>query len=290
MRLRCLPFFVAIFLLSVEGVLAQVYRYAPTQGLTSTALGFGTETGRHNQTLYRPNRIVDSTVAPFQVNKIYFRHGDTFQNTDVALDSLTLRLGTTRLYNLERNASFQTVFLTNIPRIFYRGRIVLPGGAQGNWFSLMLDTTITLDPAFPLVLDISFKASSNPAYSLQAQGVFLVPSPNLRASSASNTATSTTSTSGLIPHFGVDVVTALAPQKTLALAAYPNPATASVTLSLPNPTTATATLLHTDGRQTALGTQSGWDAWALPAGMAAGLYVISVQQGGVYYTAKLRIQ
>ncbi len=283
-------FFAALALLLAAAPQAQgqVYSFAPANA-TSSASVLALASARHNQQLYRPGQVLDSTLAPLRVSRIYLRLGD-LANTGNQIDSLRLALGNTTLRDFRQNANFQNVFVrTGLRRVFSRGRQVINGGPAGTWFSLDLDSAFTLNPARSLVLDIRYSNASNPTMGIQGTGIFAVGARR-RVVAGNQTDTAGSGSSSIVPHLGFDVATGIAPRRTLAVRAVPNPAQGSVHFSLPNPAPAMATLVAADGRRLALASTSGWEAFALPAGLAPGLYQVLLVQQGLTFRATVVVE
>lgn len=276
-------------LLSAATAQAQTYRFQ-TGTATSTAFAFGNTVARHTQQLYRPGEILDSTLASVTVNKIYFQCGPNFGSQDSDVDTVHIRMGSTTLRSFEKVQIIKNRFVRNsqMQEVFFNSNYQVPANTDGTWFSIDLTNPFTLDPSKSTVVDIQFTGNnSNPSYSVNGVGRF---STNQRTYAGALTDSLGSQSSSTLPYFGIDIVTATAPRKVLAMQSYPNPAQDRIMLGLPNPTEATVCLIGTDGRRVELGTQSGWASWELPKGLATGLYRIVARQSGLEYSSTLAVQ
>lgn len=276
-------------LLTAAAAQAQTYRFQ-TGSATSTAFAFGNATARHTQQLYRPGDILDSTLASVTVNKIYFQCGPNFGSQDSDVDTVHIRMGSTTLRSFEKVQIIKNRFVRNnqMQEVFFNSNYQAPANTDGTWFSIDLTSPFTLDPSKSTVVDIQFTGNnSNNSYSLNGVGRF---STNQRTYAGTLTDSLGSQSSSTLPYFGIDIVTAVAPRKVLTMQTYPNPAQDRVMLGLPNPTEATVSLIGADGRRMELGTQSGWAAWQLPTGLAAGLYRVVARQGGLEYAGALAVR
>lgn len=276
-------------LLATSVAQAQTYRFQ-TGSVTPTAFAFGNASARHTQQLYRPGEILDSTLAAVMVNKIYFQCGANFGSLDSDVDTLHIRMTSTNLRSFQKVQIIKNRFVRNsqMQEVFFNSNYRAPANTDGTWFSIDLTSPFTLDPSKSTVVDIQFTGSDcNPSYSVNGVGRF---STNQRTYAGTLTDSLGSQSSSTLPYFGIDIVTAVAPRKVLALQAYPNPASQSLHLGLPNPMPATTTLIAADGRRIELGTQDGWARWTLPAGLAAGLYRVAVRQAGLEYGTMLAVQ
>lgn len=272
-------------------VQAQTYRFEATNP-TSSAFAFGNGQARHTQRIYRPNNIMDSTLAPVSVRRIYFQNGPNFGSQDSDLDTLRIRMGATSLRNFRNTPSFKNYFVRNdsLQLVYSNPNYIAPAGTDGTWFGIDLTTPYQYDPSKNLILDLQFTGSnSNPSFSLNGKGFFGV-GINRMTYAGNLTDTVGSQSSSTIVFFGIDIVTAVAPRKVLTMQTYPNPAQDRVMLGLPNPTEAAVCLIGADGRRVELGTQSGWAAWELPKGLATGLYRVVARQGGLEYGSTLAVQ
>ena len=287
--MRTLPFIptlsLAVLALAAN---AQTYSYNPSSG-SSTAFVFGNTMAEHNQQLYQPGQILDSTHAPVQVSRIYLQYGFNFNSQGVTLDSLRLAVGQTQQHNYQLDNTFTHNHFLAAPQVIYTnpGYAIVTAGAERAWFSIDLATPFTYDPAQSLVFDVQFANSSNAAFGIEGTGRF---SSNQRTYAGNRTDSTGSSSSSTLPHLGIDVITGIRSVKTITLAAYPSPSSERVTFALPNPLPATAMLISADGRRVELGRQGGWDSWQLPAGLAPGLYQALVSQGEVSYRAAVVVR
>jgi hypothetical protein len=236
------------------------------------------------------------------VNRLYFVRADPLNQNLCALpsnfDTLTFWAGNvgpnqrnfTANYSLPNGKYYAFIPKSQLTKVYQKANASAPAGTNNTWFSYDLDTPFQLDPSKPFVLDITFKGTNtNAQYSTYGGSRFLIGKyPTVTSTNTVDDAGS--STSGFLSFLGVDIVTANKPHHVLKAEAYPNPATQSVSVRVPNPTEATAELVSIDGRRVSLGTQSGWAAWGLPAGLPTGLYTLLVQQQGVAYKTQLAVQ
>lgn len=255
----------------------QIAKVSATRSNSTFLLGFY-PTASKTQSLYLPADLPGGSAG--SIPRLYFMYGSTGITTGTTLTNLTIKLGqTTAIGFVGGNTFFADTSLTTV---LTSASYTIAPGPSGTWFSIDLDTPFAYDPTQTLILQITFTGSTATNF-----GTFGDPNNGKKMYADTPGATTGNPSSSTWQHFGFDVsplgLTAEA-GASVALQAFPNPAHEALWVRLADALLpAHLQLLDALGRPVRELQFSASDLRAgrtLPLqGVAAGSYLLSVQQG-----------
>lgn len=142
---------IATVVLSTANYAQNVYK---GNGTSNSTFLFGyTSYAAKSQCIYEPSVLTN--LRSGQINRLYWRYGNSGINNPQILYYFTIKLGQTPQTSFTGNN-----FFTGLQEVKFDSAYTIQAGVSGNWFAIDLDTTFAYDSTQTLIVQLTFPTSA----------------------------------------------------------------------------------------------------------------------------------
>jgi hypothetical protein len=120
-------------------------------GVDNSAFLFGSNLARKTQCIYKPSDF-NSMPNIGEIIKIYYRYGTTGISNSHDLSPFSIKMGQTA----DTIFPSDSLFFTGLTLVRWDSIFTIPGGVQGDWFGIDLQTPFIFDSSKTLIVETQF--------------------------------------------------------------------------------------------------------------------------------------